>query len=787
MKKKEKINIFISLLVIILFLDLLIPFSVSAQTGKLLVTVKNADGSPRSNQYVTIYTQGKDSTGQPTAYSQVTYERTNDQGVVGFDLTPGTYVIKIEGPGYTWYYYNQNVSSGSTTNYTITLGRLIVTVKNADGSPRSNQYVTIYTQGKDSTGQPTAYSQVTYERTNDQGVVGFDLTPGTYVIGIDGPGYYWYYYNQNISSGATTNYTITLGRLIVTVKNADGSPRSNQYVSISTQWESSTGQPTVHISGIAGGSTNDQGIVGFDLTPGTYVIGIDGPGYYWYYYNQNISSGATTNYTITLGRLIVTVKNADGSPRSNQYVSISTQWESSTGQPTVHISGIAGGSTNDQGVVGFDLTPGTYVIGIDDKTIFNAIIESGKITKSDGINVFPPSGEGTAPSAPSNLFATSISNSQINLTWVDNSDSEDGFKIERKVAGGTYFEIKTLSANTTSYSDTGLNSNTTYYYRIRAYNSYGNSSYSNEVSVSTTSGDTLPPTVTVTYPQQNAILNTKNFTITGTTEPGATLTINNNSVSVGANGSFSYDAAISGPATFTIIAKDIAGNVTQFVLNVSLDTTPPILTVTEPHAFQEIYTQFVTVKGQTEKNAKVKINGVDITLNPDYSFSYSLQLTTQGANAIEVIAEDLAGNINTVTIPITYKKTANANTVIILQIGNPNALKNGETIKLDASPFIENGRTMVPVRFISEAFGATVNWEPPKTVTIIFRDTRIILQVGNVIASIAKKDTPAQRIILDTPPKIVGGRTFVPIRFIGEAFGAVVDWDSITKTIKITL
>ncbi|MGC8789623.1 MAG: stalk domain-containing protein, partial [Caldisericum sp.] len=442
--------------------------------------------------------------------------------------------------------------------------------------------------------------------------------------------------------------------------------------------------------------------------------------------------------------------------------------------------------TNDQGVVGFDLTPGTYVIKIGDKTIFNAIIKSGKITKSDGVNVFPPSGE-TAPSAPSNLFAISISSSQINLTWVDNSDNEDGFKIERKKTGETYTEIKTLPANTTSYSDTGLSSNTTYYYRIRAFNSYGNSSYSNEVSVSTKSGDILPPNLTVTYPQQNAILNTKNFTITGTTDPGVTLTINNNPVSVGADGSFSYDAVISGPATFTIIAKDIAGNVTQFVLNVSLDTTPPILTVTEPHAFQEIYTQFVIVKGQTEKNAKVKINGVDITLNPDYSFSYPLQLTTQGSNTIEVIAEDLAGNKNTITIPITYKKPNNATTLIILQIGNPNAVKNDATIKLDAAPFIDNGRTMVPIRFISEAFGAKVEWEPPKTVTVTFRDTQIILQVGNLNASVRKKGTPAQHIILETPPKIVSGRTFVPIRFIGEAFGATVDWEPTTKTIKIVL
>ena len=85
------------------------------------------------------------------------------------------------------------------------------------------------------------------------------------------------------------------------------------------------------------------------------------------------------------------------------------------------------------------------------------------------------------PNAPSNLVATTISNVQIDLSWNDQSSNELGFIIERKVgAGGTYATVDSVDAGTTSYSNTGLFGNTTYFYRVKAYNANGNSPDSNE-------------------------------------------------------------------------------------------------------------------------------------------------------------------------------------------------------------------------------------------------------------------------------------------------------------------
>ena len=97
--------------------------------------------------------------------------------------------------------------------------------------------------------------------------------------------------------------------------------------------------------------------------------------------------------------------------------------------------------------------------------------------------------------APFNLQSTVVSSTQINLTWTDNSDDEDGFKIERKTgADGIWEYLGSVTANVVSCSDFGLISNTTYYYRVYAYNSAGNSGYSNEASVATSTCPLIVPT-----------------------------------------------------------------------------------------------------------------------------------------------------------------------------------------------------------------------------------------------------------------------------------------------------
>ncbi|QSZ28178.1 ABC transporter substrate-binding protein [Aceticella autotrophica] len=105
----------------------------------------------------------------------------------------------------------------------------------------------------------------------------------------------------------------------------------------------------------------------------------------------------------------------------------------------------------------------------------------------------------------------------------------------------------------------------------------------------------------------------------------------------------------------------------------------------------------------------------------------------------------------------------------------------------DVSPFIENGRTMVPVRLFSENLGADVKWDDAvQTVTIKGQDVSVKLTIGKNEAVVNGKNK-----ILDVAPVVLSGRTIVPLRFIVEAFGADVKWDDaafkavVTWNIKI--
>ncbi|MCK5848090.1 MAG: choice-of-anchor D domain-containing protein [Caldisericia bacterium] len=141
----------------------------------------------------------------------------------------------------------------------------------------------------------------------------------------------------------------------------------------------------------------------------------------------------------------------------------------------------------------------------------------------------------------------------------------------------------------------------------------------------------------------------------------------------------------------------------------------------------------------------------------------------------------ITSNGGDLKIPVTFNYTKEP-VIIRFVIGNKTVLINGEPKIMEASPFISKGRTVVPIRIIAEAFGAKIDWDgKTQTITITQGKNEISMSIGKPIATVN-----GEKVILDTAPVISSGRTFVPLRFIAEAFGAKIDWDGKTQTITIT-
>jgi hypothetical protein len=87
--------------------------------------------------------------------------------------------------------------------------------------------------------------------------------------------------------------------------------------------------------------------------------------------------------------------------------------------------------------------------------------------------------------APTNLSAAALSSSRIVLNWTDNAANEAGFKVERGTDGVVFSQVALLGANATTFSNTNLAANTTYYYRVRAYEGANLSDYSGVASATT--------------------------------------------------------------------------------------------------------------------------------------------------------------------------------------------------------------------------------------------------------------------------------------------------------------
>jgi hypothetical protein len=132
---------------------------------------------------------------------------------------------------------------------------------------------------------------------------------------------------------------------------------------------------------------------------------------------------------------------------------------------------IATVGANVTSYVNRNLTPGTYTYRVQ---AYNA---SG-VSEYSNEATLTMSGP---PAAPTGLVVTGVTANTVSLSWTDNSNNETRFRVQRRLVGGTWGNARTVGANVTTYTYTGLTTGRAYQFRVRAENASGNSAWSNVV------------------------------------------------------------------------------------------------------------------------------------------------------------------------------------------------------------------------------------------------------------------------------------------------------------------
>lgn len=162
-----------------------------------------------------------------------------------------------------------------------------------------------------------------------------------------------------------------------------------------------------------------------------------------------------------------------------------------------------------------------------------------------------------------------------------------------------------------------------------------------------------------------------------------------------------------------------------------------------------------------------------------------------GDNSLEVNCADYETLLRPVTnvsvkggsIVVTENIDRRMEKAVVLQIDQKNAIVNDEIKALDVPAQIVNSRTLVPVRFMSEAFGASVDWNgETRTVTLKTADgTEIVIVIDSAVIRINH-----EMKTIDVPAQIISDRTMLPLRVVAEALGKEVYWNGDSRLIILS-
>lgn len=170
-------------------------------------------------------------------------------------------------------------------------------------------------------------------------------------------------------------------------------------------------------------------------------------------------------------------------------------------------------------------------------------------------------------------------------------------------------------------------------------------------------------------------------------------------------------------------------------------------------------------------------------------FEIFFDITASGEGKLQVIPLCRATNGQPAAsdpLEVPYKTTFKASEhIVVLQIGNLKATVDGKEVTLKVAPYVNAGKTMVPLRFIGDALGAEVIWTAADK-SVVYKNSlptgarEIKMWIGKTIALVDGKETAVK-----PAPETKSGNTCVGLSFVSANFGCKTEWNQTTKTVTI--
>lgn len=156
-----------------------------------------------------------------------------------------------------------------------------------------------------------------------------------------------------------------------------------------------------------------------------------------------------------------------------------------------------------------------------------------------------------------------------------------------------------------------------------------------------------------------------------------------------------------------------------------------------------------------------------------------------------VMCEDTQGNVSNPAGPAKAQPIIITNpiakVILVFTLDKPTVVMNGVTVPMETAPVVENGRTILPVRYIATPLGAQVLWNAKEQKVTLVGSKKVELWIGKPTARVDGVDVLIDPANPKVAPRISNGRTMLPLRFISETLGAEILYDAKLRTVTVTL